>query len=242
MASTNKTTYYELSQYIGTDKPTYLGDYNGDMGKIDTGIHTAQEKANEIGTLSNLTTDSKTNVVSAINEVDSHSDTNASNINSNTVHIGDLTDLDTTIKTDLVSAINELKTNIANFNLTSYSNLSSISATGATVNSSDVKIAKNSDGSLAKIYGNISFTSTVSGSQTIIISGSGLTPSQEIVINNAGIIRISDSAYSPSTVDITIKTNGNIEISRSQDINQTCLIMLLPILYFIKDFGDVPIN
>ena len=38
MASTNKTTNYELSQYIGTDKPTYLGDYNSDMLKIDTAM------------------------------------------------------------------------------------------------------------------------------------------------------------------------------------------------------------
>lgn len=35
MSSTNKTKNYKLSQYIGTDKPTYLGDYNGDMLKID---------------------------------------------------------------------------------------------------------------------------------------------------------------------------------------------------------------
>lgn len=35
MSSTNKTTNYNLSQYIGTDKPTYLGDYNSDMLKID---------------------------------------------------------------------------------------------------------------------------------------------------------------------------------------------------------------
>lgn len=41
MSSTNKTANYELSQYIGTDKPTYLGDYNSDMSKID-----AQMKAN----------------------------------------------------------------------------------------------------------------------------------------------------------------------------------------------------
>lgn len=38
MASTNKTTNYELSQFIATDKPTFLGDYNGDMQKIDTAI------------------------------------------------------------------------------------------------------------------------------------------------------------------------------------------------------------
>lgn len=45
MSSTNKTTYYKLSQYIGTDKPTYLGDYNSDMSKIDAGIHAVQETA-----------------------------------------------------------------------------------------------------------------------------------------------------------------------------------------------------
>lgn len=51
MSSTNKTTNYNLSQYIGTDKPTYLGDYNNDMLKID-----AQLKANA---------DSASNAVSA---------------------------------------------------------------------------------------------------------------------------------------------------------------------------------
>lgn len=45
MSSTNKSTYYKLSQYIGTDKPTYLGDYNSDMSKIDAGIHAVQETA-----------------------------------------------------------------------------------------------------------------------------------------------------------------------------------------------------
>lgn len=45
MSSTNKTNYYDLSQYIGTDKPTYLGDYNSDMSKIDGSIHQVQETA-----------------------------------------------------------------------------------------------------------------------------------------------------------------------------------------------------
>ena len=40
MSSTNKTTNYELSQYVGADKPTYLGDYNSDMLKIDTQMKT----------------------------------------------------------------------------------------------------------------------------------------------------------------------------------------------------------
>lgn len=52
MSSTNKTITIELSQYIGSDKPTYLTDYNGDMLKIDNaiasdrdGISAAQSKA-----------------------------------------------------------------------------------------------------------------------------------------------------------------------------------------------------
>lgn len=35
MASTNKTENYDLSQFVGTDRPTWLGDYNSDMAKID---------------------------------------------------------------------------------------------------------------------------------------------------------------------------------------------------------------
>lgn len=45
MSSTNKTANYKLSQYIGTDKPTYLGDYNGDMLKIDTQMKTNADSA-----------------------------------------------------------------------------------------------------------------------------------------------------------------------------------------------------
>ena len=140
MASTNKTTHYDLSQYVSGDKPTYLSDYNGDMAKIDTGINaakttadgastaatnaataaeTAQTTANtavtnaataqtaadsantKIGTLANLTTSEKTNLVGAINEVN----TKATN-NSN--HIGNIGDLTTSSKTDLVVAINSV--------------------------------------------------------------------------------------------------------------------------------------
>lgn len=45
MSSTNKTTNYKLSQYIGTDKPTYLGDYNGDMLKIDNQLKANADSA-----------------------------------------------------------------------------------------------------------------------------------------------------------------------------------------------------
>ena len=125
MASTNKTTNYELSQYIGTDKPTYLTDYNQDMSKIDAGIHAAKSEADNnatsIGTLSSLTTTAKTDLVSSINEVDAdvatntnNIATNTSNIATNTTHIGTVTNLTTTAKTDLVVAANEINAKVGN--------------------------------------------------------------------------------------------------------------------------------
>lgn len=35
MTATKHTANYNLSQFVGTDRPTWLGDYNGDMTKID---------------------------------------------------------------------------------------------------------------------------------------------------------------------------------------------------------------
>lgn len=35
MTATNHTKNYNLSQFAGTDRPTWLGDYNDDMSKID---------------------------------------------------------------------------------------------------------------------------------------------------------------------------------------------------------------
>ena len=39
MTATNHTANYNLSQFEPTDRPTWLGDYTGDMSKIDTAIH-----------------------------------------------------------------------------------------------------------------------------------------------------------------------------------------------------------
>ena len=47
MSSTNKTANFKLSQFIGTDKPTFLGDYNNDMDIIDKALFSASQTAEE---------------------------------------------------------------------------------------------------------------------------------------------------------------------------------------------------
>ena len=49
MASTNKTSHYELSQFLANDKPAWLSDYNNDMQKIDNAIYAVYEEAQEGG-------------------------------------------------------------------------------------------------------------------------------------------------------------------------------------------------
>lgn len=43
MTASNHTEHYGLSQYTEDDHPTYTGDYNGDMAKIDAAIYTASQ-------------------------------------------------------------------------------------------------------------------------------------------------------------------------------------------------------
>lgn len=47
MSSTNKTPNYDLPQYIDTDKPTFLGDFNDAMGIIDKGMNDNKNSAGE---------------------------------------------------------------------------------------------------------------------------------------------------------------------------------------------------
>lgn len=62
MASTNKTTTLNLSQFVGNDKPDWLTDYNDDMEKIDTWATAAKS---DINTANNNANSAKTSAQSA---------------------------------------------------------------------------------------------------------------------------------------------------------------------------------
>lgn len=47
MSYTNHTPNYNLPQYVGTDKPTFLGDFNNAMTTIDTQMHNNAQNAGE---------------------------------------------------------------------------------------------------------------------------------------------------------------------------------------------------
>ena len=108
MASTNKTSNFNLSQYVGTDKPTYLSDYNTDMLNIDAGM---QGNKVAIGNLNDLQTTIKTDIVSALNEVKSENQGDTQAITDLQTNQGQLSSLTTSEKSNLVGAINEVDAN-----------------------------------------------------------------------------------------------------------------------------------
>ena len=168
MASSNHTTYFDLSQYTSNDKPTYLVDYNGDMSKIDAGLHEADSDAktaiSEIGDLTNLTTTVKSSLVSAINEVDGETAQigNLSNLtttantdlvsainevdaeaDTNTTAIGTLANLETAVKTNLVGAVNEVNSNVGDLsNLDTTYKSNTVGAINEVINSLNVSVIK----------------------------------------------------------------------------------------------------
>lgn len=240
MSSTNKTANYELSQFLGTDKPAWLADYNSDMSKIDTqmkanadgvtsasGVGTAN--TNAIGTLANLTTEAKTNLVSAINEVDAGVTTAQNTANSAS------------------SSASTANTNIAKFNLTSKSTLTSTTNLGTIDTSiSAVQFATDTSASVFKVYGRLYITglSNVSGTINIKLGDTSLRPTTAYSINTGAIVcRVygNPSTFSDTTPrNITVNTDGSITMTDTLNGSiETYSIMLPPCLYFNSDFGDI---
>lgn len=139
MGATNTTANYSLSQFIGTDKPAWLQDYNGDMLKIDTGINAAKVAAdgaqnsadaaqNDATTANNAITNTINPAISSLNTIVGNQGGAINTINS---LIGNGTP--TTTDQTIIGAINEINSKVND--LTDWTELTSFtaSANGVTV-------------------------------------------------------------------------------------------------------------
>lgn len=124
MSSTNKTTNLELSQFLGSDSPKWLTDYNADMEKIDAGYQTvkAQADATDLvvgGHTSSISTlqDTVTSQGTAISGLRTDVTGNTGSINTINSLIGN-GEPTTTDKT-IIGAINEIQTEVVTSNVLS---------------------------------------------------------------------------------------------------------------------------
>lgn len=222
MSSTNKTANYNLSQYIGSDKPTYLSDYNSDMYNID-----AQMKTNA------------DNVATALSGVTTA--TNTANTAQSTA-----TTANTTANTALTTAgttATALNTFMQKWNLSSITTWgqNDITITGvgfSAFEECNFTVAKNSDGSIFKCYGSINGTTNGSGNCYIELSNTGILVDEPYVIYPVGVCSPL-GANADMQVELAI-ANNKITIRWWNYEAGHVKVSLFPCIYFNADFGDNP--
>ena len=234
MSSTNKTTNYDLSQYIGTDKPTYLGDYNGDMLKIDTQMKTNATSASNANTLAQTAKDTA-------DGAETHAQTAITNAGTADTKATNAQNTATSALTKATANETAIAGILATLNLNSFDIItnSDMTCNNGTLASSQITVAKNSDGSLCKVYGTIFTTGSADGAVKVTFNTS-LRPASEFTVTNLGI---QGYALTGETIgcSATFKTNGNIEINGFASAGTGMKrIVVLPMLIFVKDFGDTP--
>lgn len=216
MSATNQTSNYDLPLFIGTDKPSWLGDFNGAMNAIDTAI---KGRADDIASLATRMTATETvantassnastaltnasNASTAANAAQSTADTGVTKADaaqstantalSNASTAQNAADAAQGTATSALTLANSNAAEIAKFNLTSfvnYGNTDITSTLGSVAATTSVTVATNSDGSVGKVYGRISITglSNPSGNITVTIPTTAFRPTEAITINGVAL-------------------------------------------------------
>ena len=166
------------------------------------------------GTLTSLTTDTKTNLVSAINEVDSHADTNTSSI-------GTLSNLTTEAKTNLVGAINEVDAH-ADTNANNIGTLTSLTTDAKTNLVSAInEVDSHTDTNTSNIGTMSSLTTDVK--TTLVGAINEVDSHTDTNTNNIGILTSLTTTDKTNLVSAINEVNGAIssEVTRAEAVEGT---------------------
>lgn len=237
MSHTNSTTNYNLPQFVGTDKPTWLNDVNGAFASIDAQMKLNADSAtsagtsattanNAIGTMASLETTAKTDLVSAVNEV-----------NTNTTTVGNVASQASANATSALTKATEIETAL---NFTKFKEYNSNEFTLSNItnfNNSGFHVASNEDGTVGKVYGVLEFTISGTTSSSITFPSS-LRPESNITIMGTVMMQ-STSTGRYFVQGVSVAPNGNITFTFSSTLyNTTVRLQSFACLLFLKDFGD----
>ena len=252
MASTNKTTNYNLSQFIGTDKPTYLGDYNSDMLKIDTQMKTnADNVATAISGVESAqaTANGANQTAQSANATATSAQTTAQNASNTAQNAQSTANSALSTATSAQATANIAKNNVEKLNLNTFVNIQTNNCTFENVSNANVNLtlATNSDSSVFKLYGQATGNLTNPDSEGYIKFNSTLRPETDFTVSGAGVITFENSGTITAirVASFDVKTTGEIKVlvgRYGSNASELKRIMLTASLYFAKDFGDTPIQ
>lgn len=232
MSSTNKTTNYNLSQYINSDKPTYLGDYNSDMLKIDTQM---KVNADDIDSVDAKATTASTNASTALTNAQTAQTTaESAQTSANTANNTATSALAKAMSNE--TKINEIDSRFNLNDITQYL-ANDMTLQNASYVAGSLRVATNDDGSVGKIYGNLVIQSDGTNQvKHLIIQNTKLKPDSQIAINPIGIFASNGALV--ESVTCSINTNGDIDFTIFGSASGNGNVIIFPCIYFMKDFGD----
>lgn len=264
MSSTNKTPNYELPQFVANDVPSWLGDFNQAMSKIDTQMKANDSKAQSAETNAENANSSATQALETANKANTTANganTNATNAlslattandNASTAKQNSETALQTAntanglassanstaqnANTNATKALNGLsKFNLKNFK--SYTRNDMVGIDGLQIIAdSGINIAYDDTATVFKIYGEINVSLTPGQQGQLRLQNSPFRPVQDIQINDVGLSNCGDTS---AFVNMQIKTNGDIYILAWNPTGNIGQIGLFNILYFLDAFDQI---
>ena len=240
MSATNQTPNYGLPQYIGTDVPSYLGDFNKAMLDIDTAIKGVDNKAtsaeSSVATANSNATQALENSETAQTTAETAQTTaetaqatatsakstaNSANTTAGTAK----STADTALKT-AQSALQTANTANATANKTNTDIGNWVVPSSIGANRANVRISRNKKLGLLGIACRVlNGQGSTSGSTTTIGTlPSGMRPSSARTIYGGAMIIYADSVISR---DLTINTNGTITVPVGNDFQNIVVQSML---------------
>ena len=228
MSSTNKTPNYNLSQYVGTDKPTYLGDYNGDMLKIDTQMKENADAATTAESSAGEALAKATQAQSGVTALDTRVDTAEQNITQlqNTVTAQGQNIMDISQKVDTAQSTADGASSVANnalnlataTKLTNLTGVTNVSGKITMDSNRPIMVAQSEQVGLLFLTGGFNINQNINNNEVLFVLPSNIKrPAEQRTLGYAGLSCFNYQAGSGyngvAPQQLFIDTSGNVRCS-----------------------------
>lgn len=217
MSATNSTPNYNLPQYVATDKPTYLGDFNKAMLDIDTNMKSIDNKASSAESAVATANTNASQALENANQASTKADTaqaTATQAQTTATTAKNTADTAQSTATTAKNTADTANTN-TNANTTAIENIKKWTSLGniATNGTGNLNAYINKELNLLNIYGR---TNNLTGTGTNVKIGSlpeSARPNATRRINGVAFTYYGNSASQNLVLfDLNILTNGDIVI------------------------------
>lgn len=242
MSSTNHTTNYNLPQFVGSDKPAWLGDINPAFGAIDTAMHNNATAAAQASTDAGNAATAAASAATAAADAATAAGTAQTTAN------------------NAVAGLSETNTKLNAFVTTM--TINDFETCNVTLSGTNTKLrltlAQSEDGGIFKIYG-VTQISNNSGSAInpfgAIRNASGhiktglylkTAPTEAFAMAAVGMefTKGGSAILNNSEINVFVEADGEITLdywgSSSIANNQAHYLYLPACIYFNTNFGDTP--